>query len=176
MSDMAKYTREARKRRHARVRKGVVGTAARPRLAVFRSNRHVVAQVIAGGPTGPHNATRFVLFEALAQARSSILVTTGYFVPLPELAWALEAAAMRGVSVSLLVPGRSSYLWTIYAGRSYYESLLQAGVKIYEYRRGAMHAKTLTIDGRWSFVGSANFDARHRFAASLLWVFPGKIG
>jgi len=46
MADMAKYTRAARIRRHARVRKGVAGTPSRPRLAVFRSNRHVVAQVI----------------------------------------------------------------------------------------------------------------------------------
>ena len=46
MSDMAKYTRDARIRRHARVRKGVTGTASRPRLAVFRSNRHMIAQVI----------------------------------------------------------------------------------------------------------------------------------
>lgn len=119
-----------------------------------------IAQVIAGGPTGPGNATRLVFFEAIAQARSSILLTTGYFVPMPELAYALEAAAMRGVKVRLLVPGRSSYLWTIYAGRSYYESLMQAGAEIFEYRRGAMHAKTLTVDGRWSFVGSANFDSR----------------
>ncbi len=122
----------------------------------------VVAQVVADGPTGPGagNATRILFFEALAQARHSILLTTGYFVPMHELAWSLQAAAMRGVEVRLLVPGRSSYLWTIYAGRSYYESLLRAGVEIYEYRRGAMHAKTLTIDGRWSFVGSANFDSR----------------
>jgi large subunit ribosomal protein L18 len=46
MSDMAKYTRDARIRRHARVRKVVIGTSSRPRLAVFRSNRHMVAQVI----------------------------------------------------------------------------------------------------------------------------------
>ena len=46
----------------------------------------------------------------------------------------------------LLVPGMSGYLWTIYAGRSYYDALLQAGAEIYEYRRGAMHAKTLTVD------------------------------
>jgi cardiolipin synthase len=119
-----------------------------------------VAQVVTGGPTGPSNATRLVLFEAIAQARSSILLTTGYFVPPPELAWALESAAMRGVRVRLLVPGVSSYLWTIYAGRSYYDSLLAAGIEVFEYRRGAMHSKTLTIDGRWSLVGSANFDNR----------------
>src|SRR5690606_32229706 len=75
----------------------------------------VTAQVVTGGPTGPSNVTRLVMFEAITQARHSILLTTGYFVPPMELALALEAAAMRGVRVRLLVPGRSSYLWTIYA-------------------------------------------------------------
>lgn len=120
----------------------------------------IVAQVITGGPTGPSNVTRLVLFEAIAQARKSITLMTGYFVPPAELAMALEAAAMRGVRVRIMVPGRSSYLWTIYAGRSYYDSLLEAGVEIYEYQRGAMHAKTITVDGEWSLVGSANLDSR----------------
>jgi cardiolipin synthase len=119
-----------------------------------------IAQVITGGPTGPSNVTRLVLFEAIAQARSSITLMTGYFVPPAELAMALEAAAMRGVRVRIMVPGRSSYLWTIYAGRSYYDSLLEAGAQIYEYQRGAMHAKTITVDGEWSLVGSANLDSR----------------
>ncbi len=120
----------------------------------------VVAQVVTGGPTGPNNPTRLVMFEAIGQARGSIHLTTGYFVPPLELAAALQAAALRGVRVRLMVPGRSSYLWTIYAGRSYYESLLAAGAEIYEYRRGALHSKTLTVDGRWSLVGSANLDSR----------------
>lgn len=119
-----------------------------------------IAQVITGGPTGPSNVTRVVLFEAIAQARKSVTLMTGYFVPPVELAMALEAAAMRGARVRMMVPGRSSYLWTIYAGRSYYDSLLEAGVEIYEYQRGAMHAKTITIDGEWSLVGSANLDSR----------------
>ncbi len=124
------------------------------------SDGDTVAQVVAGGPTGPVNVTRLVMFEAINQARQQVLMTTGYFVPPIELARALEAAAVRGVRVRLLVPGRSSYLWTIYAGRSYYDSLLAAGAEIYEYHRGALHAKTLTVDGKWSLVGSANFDNR----------------
>jgi len=119
-----------------------------------------IAQVVTGGPTGPSNVTRVVLFEAIAQARKSITLMTGYFVPPAELAVALEAAAMRGVRVRIMVPGRSSYLWTIYAGRSYYDSLLEAGVEIFEYQRGAMHAKTIAVDGEWSMVGSANLDSR----------------
>ena len=119
-----------------------------------------VAQVVASGPTGPDNTSSLVMFEAINQARHRVSLTTGYFVPPVELARALQAAALRGVRVRLLVPGRSSYLWTIAAGRSYYDMLLAAGVQIYEYRRGALHAKTLSVDGRFSLVGSANFDAR----------------
>lgn len=120
----------------------------------------MMAQAIASGPTGHLNTSRVVFFEAINQARRSIQLTTGYFVPPLDLAQALESAALRGVRVRLLVPGRSSYPWTIYAGRSYYESLFDAGVEVYEYQRGAMHAKTITIDGEWSLVGGANLDMR----------------
>lgn len=121
---------------------------------------NMMAQVIASGPLGHHNSSRLTFFEALAQARRSIQITTGYFVPPADLAQALETAALRGVHVQIMVPGRSSYLWTIFAGRSYYESLLDVGVEIYEYQRGALHAKTMTVDGEWSLVGTANVDAR----------------
>ena len=119
-----------------------------------------VAQVVPGGPTGPSNATRVMMFEAINQSRRHLLLTTGYFVPPIELARALEVAALRGVRVRLLVPGRSAFAWTIFAGRSYYDGLLAAGVEVNEYNRGALHAKTLTVDGKWSLVGSANFDSR----------------
>ena len=73
---------------------------------------------------------------------------------------ALESAAYRGVKVRLLVTGRSEHFWTLLAARSYYDSLLAAGVEIFEYNRGLLHSKTLTIDGNWSLIGTPNFDAR----------------
>ncbi|MEQ9066517.1 MAG: phospholipase D-like domain-containing protein, partial [Gimesia chilikensis] len=73
---------------------------------------------------------------------------------------ALESAARRGVHVRLLVSGKSANPSTVHAGRSYYDSLLDAGVEIYEYNKGILHSKTLTIDGCWSLVGTANFDSR----------------
>ena len=59
-----------------------------------------------------------------------------------------------------MLAGKAEYQWTVLAGRSYYESLLKAGVEIYEYERGLQHAKTLTVDGNWSLIGTPNFDAR----------------
>ena len=120
----------------------------------------VTASVVAGGPSGAVRTLPVLLFSAVNEARNSLHLATGYFVPPEPFARALEAAAWRGVRVRLLVPGATGYPWTRYAGRSYYERLLQAGVEIHEYARGSLHSKTLTVDGRWSLVGSANCDNR----------------
>lgn len=120
----------------------------------------VVAQVVSGGPVGEVRTFHALMFAAINTARQRVTLATSFFVPTEALVMALETAAIRGVDVRLLVPGRSMYPWTIYAGRSYYDPLLRAGVKIAEYRRGILHSKTLTIDGCWSLVGSPNFDAR----------------
>ena len=127
-----------------------------------------VCQCVPSGPVGPtakgeRTAPRDLpnlFLTAITSARTSIDLTTGYFVPPLAIAQALEAAAWRGVRVRLLVPGVGGKPWTIFAGRSDYECLLRAGVEIHEYRGGTLHAKTLTVDGTWSLVGSANLDAR----------------
>ncbi|MEM9702995.1 MAG: cardiolipin synthase, partial [Planctomycetota bacterium] len=127
-----------------------------------------VVQCVPGGPAGPTAAGERsvprglpnLYFSALTEAKRSIDLTTGYFVPPPQIVQALETAAWRGVRVRLLVPGAVGNPLTIFAGRSDYDVLLRAGVEIYEYAAGTLHAKTLTIDGSWSLVGSANLDAR----------------
>ena len=120
----------------------------------------VVAQVVSGGPVGETRPFHALMFTAINEARRRVTLTTSYFVPTDALVMALETAALRGVEVRLLTPGKSTYFWTLMAGRSYYESLLHSGVSIYEYTRGTMHSKTLTVDGCWSLVGTPNFDAR----------------
>jgi cardiolipin synthase len=75
----------------------------------------------------------------------------------------LENAALRGVRVRLLASGPVVYWYTHLAAQSYYDSLLSAGVEIYEYQRGQLHAKTLSVDGVWAFIGTPNFDARSVF-------------
>lgn len=118
------------------------------------------AQVLAGEPAGEVAVFHQLMFAAINKADKSVTLTTSYFVPTEPLASALESAAYRGVKVRLLLSKRSAHMATVYAAQSYYESLLRAGVEIYEYNRGLLHPKTLTIDGCWSLVGSPNFDAR----------------
>jgi cardiolipin synthase len=100
-------------------------------------------------------------FLAIACARTSLHLTSAYFAPRPAFVEALTAAAQRGVDVRVLVPGaRIDKQVVRQAGHAAYGDLLDAGVLIFEYCPTMIHAKTLTIDGAWSSVGSVNFDNR----------------
>ena len=103
--------------------------------------------------------TRAVL-AAITEARHSILLATGYFVPMPDEVLALRRAALRGVEVRLVIPGVSDVPGAVHAGRATYGRLLRAGVAIREVRSAILHAKVATIDGVWSSIGSSNFDRR----------------
>jgi cardiolipin synthase len=100
-------------------------------------------------------------FLALASARERIDLTAAYFAPRPAFIAALTEAAERGVEVRVLVPGpHIDKGFVRIAGRGTYDELLGAGVRVFEYQPTMLHAKTLTIDGAWSSVGSVNFDNR----------------
>lgn len=97
---------------------------------------------------------------ALQAARTSIHLTSAYFVPDRQTMDALTAAARRGVDVRLVLPGVSDHGVVFRAGHAFYDELLASGVKIFQLRRAVLHAKTAVIDGNWSTVGSANIDRR----------------
>ena len=102
-----------------------------------------------------------LFFLAIACARKSLHLTSAYFAPRPAFIEALTDAAQRGVDVRVLVPGsHTDKDFVRQAGHSVYEQLLEGGVRIYEFSPTMIHAKTLTIDGAWSSVGSVNFDNR----------------
>ncbi len=85
---------------------------------------------------------------------------TPYFVPDRGIQVAIENAAMRGVRVRLLVPGRSDNPLVSWAARSYYRELQPAGVEVYRFLPGMHHAKLVVVDRRWAYVGTANMDIR----------------
>jgi cardiolipin synthase len=81
-------------------------------------------------------------------------------VPDPQLLKALTDAAVRGVDVQLILPSQSDSALVFHAGRAHYSGLLNSGVRIFERQDALLHAKTATIDGVWSTVGSTNLDWR----------------
>jgi cardiolipin synthase len=121
------------------------------------------AQVIAGGPDTDGEEFHALMFAAINRAERELMLATSYFVPTPPLVCALEAAALRGVRTRVMLSGPKTYWATRHAARGYYDSLLAAGVEIFEFQTGQFHPKTLTVDGCWSMVGTANFDARSLF-------------
>ena len=119
-----------------------------------------VVRAIGSTPEEPFSQIYATLLSAIASAETSVRITNAYFVPDPQLLAALEAAAGRGVDVSLILPGQTDSWLTFHAGRRHYERLLRAGVKLYERRSVILHSKTALIDGVWATVGSTNLDWR----------------
>jgi cardiolipin synthase len=110
--------------------------------------------------TGSTPAERFLALS-IAGARKSLYVTNSYFVPGENFMQLLLSAARRGVDVRILTVGdKTDVKTTWYAGRTYYEKLLEGGVKIYEYQPTMIHSKCVVVDGMWSDIGSMNFDNR----------------
>jgi len=126
----------------------------------FPARGDATVAIVPSGPDTRNEAIHRLFFGAIVGAQREVLVTTPYFVPTESLLVGMELAAMRGVEVKLMLPGRSNHLVTFHAGRSFYDQLLDAGVELREYRRGIVHAKTLVVDGRVALVGSANMDLR----------------
>jgi cardiolipin synthase len=101
---------------------------------------------------------RAMYLEAITRASRNVWLTTAYFLPDPDFAGALTAAARRGVDVRLLIPAKSNHVVSDWISRGYFSQLLEAGVKVLRYRDAMVHAKTATIDGTWTTVGTANID------------------
>ena len=118
-------------------------------------------RILANQPDRSDGYTVYLtLMSAFESAQKSIHITMAYFVPDPAFIEVLQDAARRGVDVVLVLPGFSDSSLVFHAGRSHYENLLEAGVKIYERRDALLHAKTAVVDGVWSTVGSSNMDWR----------------
>jgi cardiolipin synthase len=133
------------------------------RLHFLNTNRHrddIFLQVAAGGPDSKQPSVLFSLLQAIYLARKEILITTPYFIPGDSIQDALRIAALSGLSVKLLVPGICDSKLVNAVSKSYYAELLLAGVEIYMYQKGFVHAKTLVTDGKLSVIGTANMDNR----------------
>ncbi len=127
-----------------------------PRVAVG----HIPVQVVTSGPDTPLEAIHRMHVEAIHSSTTRAWLTTPYFVPGEPGLMALTSAALRGVDVRLLVPRRSDSLIVSAAARSYFDELIAAGVKVWEYKARMLHSKTLVVDDNCAMIGTANFDNR----------------
>ncbi|WP_246321459.1 phospholipase D-like domain-containing protein [Nocardioides panzhihuensis] len=101
---------------------------------------------------------RSMYLEAINRASRNVYLTTAYFVPDEDFVDALKAAARRGVDVRILLPLKSNHIVVDWISRGYFSQLLGSGVRILRFKDAMIHAKTATVDGFWSTVGTANID------------------
>jgi len=124
------------------------------------AGRGFTAQVIATGPTVRDSAMPETFETLMHAARRTLTITTPYFVPKESMQAALCAAAHRGVVTTLILPARNDSWQVAATSRSYYQDLLEAGVKLYEFSGGLLHTKSVTVDDDITLIGSANMDRR----------------
>lgn len=117
-------------------------------------------QVLASGPGFDCDLLTKVMMSAFYMAEKEITIVTPYFVPSHDIAQAICTAANRGVKVTLVVPKTNDSLMVKWASRCFFDDLLKAGVKIYEYTQGLMHSKAFLIDRELTILGSINLDQR----------------
>lgn len=120
----------------------------------------ISAQVLTSGPDSSWEAIHRLQVGLIHAARERVWLVTPYFVPGEAAMMALTSAALGGLDVRLLVPRMSDSKLVTLAARSYYDDLLAAGVKIYEYGPRMLHTKALLVDDASTIVGSSNFDHR----------------
>lgn len=139
----------------------------------------IPAQVLTSGPDSDWEAIHRLHVGAIHSAKRRAWLVTPYFVPGEAAMMALTSAAFGGLDVRLLVPKQSDSKLVTYAARSYFDTLLAAGVKVYEYGPRMLHTKALLVDDDLALIGSANFDSRSfrlNFEVCLLFRDAGVAG
>lgn len=126
----------------------------------FTHTDNKLVQIAASGPDSNSPTILYSILQAIYLAEEEILITTPYFIPGESMLDALNIAAMSGLNVKLLVPYESDTMLTNAASRAYYREILNAGVEIYRYKKGFVHAKTIVTDKKIAIVGTANMDTR----------------
>jgi cardiolipin synthase len=120
----------------------------------------VIARGIADGPDEDFEKLRWAILAALSAAKESVRIATPYFLPEPTIIAALNLAAMRGVSVQILLPERGNLRIVQWASAAHWWQVLQRGCRIWLSPPPFEHSKLFVVDDCWSLVGSTNWDPR----------------
>ncbi|MBU1043115.1 MAG: cardiolipin synthase [Candidatus Omnitrophica bacterium] len=121
---------------------------------------YVPAQITTSGPDAEWSSIEQLYFTLITSAQESICIQSPYFIPSESIYKALLSAALSGIKVKLIVTGKPDNLLPYWAAFSFFGALLKAGVRIYHYQTGFMHAKAIIVDNEICSVGTANMDIR----------------
>jgi cardiolipin synthase len=117
-------------------------------------------QIVPAGPNRKGDAVHDSVFAMVTSAKERVWITTPYFIPSASIAMALHDAAISGVDVRIIIPFVPDTWLVHFASLSYVEEMMRSGVRVWQYKKGFVHAKTLVMDKVIAVVGSANMDLR----------------
>ncbi len=120
----------------------------------------VTSRAIPDGPDEDFEKLRWTILSALACARNSVRIMTPYFLPDTAIISALNSAALRGVRVDIILPGKNNLVYCHWASRAQWWQVLKHGCRIRVTPPPFDHSKLMLVDGEWALVGSGNWDAR----------------
>ncbi|MDZ5470356.1 cardiolipin synthase [Bacillus sp. 31A1R] len=126
----------------------------------LEENIHGGVQLIAGGPDNEWSVIKNIFFSMITSAKESVWIASPYFIPDEDIFSAIKIAALSGIDVRILVPQKPDKRIVFHASRSYFPELLEAGVKVYEYKKGFMHSKFIIVDHELASIGTSNMDMR----------------
>ncbi len=115
---------------------------------------------ISAGPNEDFEKLRWIILGAIGCARHRLRIMTPYFIPDRTLVAVLNAAALRGVEVDIILPAKNDLPFVNWASRAYFSECLEHGCRIYYQRPPFVHSKLLLVDDHYALVGSANLDPR----------------
>ena len=119
-----------------------------------------LVRAVSDGPDKDFRKLHWIILGALSCARNQVTIVTPYFIPDRPLISALVTAALRGVSITMVLPELNNLPFVQWASRSYLWELLQRGVRIFAQPAPFVHTKFMVVDRSWSLIGSANLDPR----------------
>lgn len=131
-----------------------------PGLAEAERRSPVMMRVVPSGPDRANESNHKMLMGAISVARRSIRIMSPYFLPDRELVGALVTAALRGVEVEIVVPAVNNLTLVDRAMTAQFDQVLKGGCRVFRADGAFNHSKLMTVDGRWSYVGSSNVDPR----------------
>lgn len=142
-----------------------------PAPAFHPSETNTGVQYLISGPTSRWSNIELMFQKAISNARRRVFIQTPYFLPTDNLLRSMQTAALAGVDVKVMFPRRCDSVMLNLASRSYVKECLEAGIKVYLYHKGMLHAKTVLVDDEFCSTGSANFDFRsfeHNFECNAM--------
>lgn len=117
-------------------------------------------QIVSSGPDSEWEQIKNAHIKMILSAKKTIYMQTPYFIPDDSILDTLKIASSSGIDVRIMIPGIPDQPFVYWATQSYLEELLKSGVRVYRYRKGFLHAKTMTVDNVVASVGTANMDVR----------------